>query len=56
MEIRSLHTDVDYNEALAIVSKLVDTDPGPGTPDGTRLAILTALIEQYEARHFPLER
>ncbi|BCM08635.1 hypothetical protein MAFF241647_29920 [Ralstonia solanacearum] len=55
MDIRPLHTEKDYNEALAIVSALVDADPAPGTPDGDRLEILSTLIERYEATHFPLE-
>jgi len=55
MEIRPLHTEADYDEALAIVSKLVDADPAPGTPDGDHLEILATLIESYESKHFPLE-
>ncbi|MDC6177903.1 transcriptional regulator [Ralstonia solanacearum] len=54
MDIRPLHTEKDYNEALAIVLALVDADPAAGTPDGDRLEILSTLIEHYEARYFPL--
>jgi hypothetical protein len=28
----------------------------PGTPDGDRLAALAAVVEEYEAQHFPLTR
>jgi HTH-type transcriptional regulator/antitoxin HigA len=56
MEIRPLHTEEDYNAALAIVSELVDADPAPDTPDGDRLDILSILVERYENEHFPIER
>lgn len=52
MVVQALRTEGDYNEALAIVSKLVDAEPEPGAADGVRLEIITALIEQYEAKHF----
>lgn len=56
MDIRPLHTDDDYRAALADVSELVDRDPEPGTQEGDRLEVLAALVEQYEAEHFRLER
>lgn len=55
MEIRPLHTEADYKEALAAVSALVDADPAAGTHDGDRLEILAMLVERYEAEHFPLD-
>ncbi|KVR09934.1 helix-turn-helix domain-containing protein [Burkholderia ubonensis] len=55
MEIRPIHNEHDYKEALRIVSALVDADPAPGTPDGDRLEILAILVERYEAEHFPLD-
>ncbi|MCY0858574.1 MULTISPECIES: helix-turn-helix domain-containing protein [unclassified Cupriavidus] len=55
MDIRPLHTEDDYQAALADVSALVDIDPAPGTPEGDRLEIMATLIERYEADHFPLE-
>jgi HTH-type transcriptional regulator / antitoxin HigA len=56
MDIRPLRTDDDYRAALAGVSALVDRDPEPGTPEGDRLEVLSALVEHYEAEHFRLER
>jgi HTH-type transcriptional regulator/antitoxin HigA len=53
MEIRPIHNEHDYKQALQVVSGLVDVDPAPGTPDGDRLEVLATLIEQYEAEHFP---
>ncbi|KVN76863.1 transcriptional regulator [Burkholderia stagnalis] len=55
MEIRPIHNEHDYKEALRIVSALVDADPAPGTPDGDRLEILAILVERYEVEHFPLD-
>lgn len=55
MEIRPIHNERDYREALQIVSGLVDVDPAPGTPDGDRLEILATLVERYEAEHFPVD-
>jgi HTH-type transcriptional regulator/antitoxin HigA len=55
MDIRPLHTPTDYQQALAIVSRLVDLDPEVGTPEGDKLEILATLIEAYEQEHFPFD-
>src|SRR6516225_1015155 len=55
MDIRPIHNERDYQEALKIVSGLVDADPVPGTPEGDRLEVLATLVERYEAEHFPLD-
>jgi len=55
MEIRPIHNEHDYKEALQTVSGLVDADPVPGTPEGDRLEVLATLVERYEAEHFPLD-
>jgi len=54
MEIRPIHTESDYKEALRTVSALVDLDPEIGTDDGDKLEILATLIERYEAEEFPM--
>ena len=54
MEIRPIHTEIDYKEALRTVSALVDLDPEIGTDDGDKLEILATLIERYEADKFPM--
>jgi HTH-type transcriptional regulator / antitoxin HigA len=56
MDINPIHTERDYQLALAIASRLVDADPLPDTPDGDRLEALATLIGRYEAEHFPLDR
>ncbi|SOF01739.1 Antitoxin component HigA of the HigAB toxin-antitoxin module, contains an N-terminal HTH domain [Burkholderia sp. OK233] len=55
MEIRPIHNEHDYKEALQTVSGLVDADPAPGTPEGDCLEVLATLVERYEAEHFPLD-
>ncbi|MEM5325697.1 transcriptional regulator [Paraburkholderia sp. JHI2823] len=55
MDIRPIHNERDYHEALQTVSSLVDADPAPGTPEGDRLEILATLVERYETEHFPLD-
>lgn len=53
MDIRPIRTKADYRRALKEVERLWEADPG--TPDGDRVDVLTTLIEDYEARHFPID-
>lgn len=55
MNVHPIRTEEDYKAALKLVSKLVDKDPAPGTPDGDRLEIWGLLVEAYEARHYPID-
>lgn len=55
MNIRPIHSESDYRAALAQVSAYVDHEPEPGSEDGDRFEILAALVEAYEARHFPID-
>ena len=55
MNIRPIHTETDYLAALEQVSAYFDHEPEPGSDEGDRFEILAALIETYEARHFPIE-
>lgn len=54
MDIRPIHTDTDYQDALRDISTLMETDPSAGTPQGDRLDILATLVQAYESRHFPI--
>lgn len=51
--VRPIHTEEDYESALAEVSEVMDAEPG--TPEGDRLDILVTLIEAYEARHWAID-
>jgi HTH-type transcriptional regulator / antitoxin HigA len=55
MNIQPIHNDADYKATLKVVSAYVDNEPEPGTEDGDRFEILVALIEAWEAKHFPIE-
>lgn len=55
MDIKPIHSRADHKAALKLVSKLVDLDPAPSTPDGDMLEVMSTLIAAYEARHFPIE-
>jgi hypothetical protein len=50
-EIRPL-----YEACLAAVQALVEMDPDPETPEGKLLTGLAAVVEQFEAAEFPLDR
>ena len=51
--IRPLHTDDDYERALAEIERYFDKEPEPGTPEADRFDVLAALIAAYEAKLEP---
>lgn len=55
MEIRPVRTEADYKSALKEISRLMESDPELGTPDGDRLDVLATLVQAYEARHYPID-
>lgn len=55
MDIQPIRTKADHKAALKLVSKLVDLDPAPRTPDGDMLDVMSTLVAAYEAKHFPIE-
>lgn len=54
MDIKPIHTDNDYQEALKLASSFFDNEPAPNTPEGNTFDILLTLIESYEAKNFPI--
>lgn len=52
MDIKPIHTDNDYQEALKLASSFFDNEPTPNTPEGNTFEILLTLIESYEAKNF----
>ena len=53
--IKPIKNDLDYEEALALVEELVSQDPEPDTDEADKLAILALLVDDYEAKCFPLD-
>jgi HTH-type transcriptional regulator/antitoxin HigA len=52
MDIKPIHSEVDYQAALKEIENLMESMPG--TPEGDRLDILVTLVEAYEAKNFPI--
>ena len=55
MEIRPIRTEADYRAALKVISRLMESDPDLGTPEGDRLDVIATLVQAYEAKHYPVE-
>lgn len=53
--IRAIRTEADYDWALAEIEQYFLKEPEPGTPAADRFDVLAALIEAYEAKHWPIE-
>lgn len=54
MDVRPLHTEHDYDWALAEVARYFEKQPAPGSADGNRFEVLSVLIKAYEDRHVPI--
>ena len=55
MDIRPINSEADYDWALQQIERYFDNEPASGTPEAARFDVLAALIEHYEARHWPIE-
>lgn len=53
--IRAIRTEADYDWALAEIERYFLKEPEPGTPAAERFDVLAALIDAYEAKHWPIE-
>ena len=54
-QIKIIRTQEDYMDALKLVEVLIESDPDRDSEAGERLALLTTLIKDYEAKQFPSE-
>ena len=54
MTTRLIKNEEDYDKALSRIEELMDAKPGTSEMD--ELELLTALVEMYEERHFPIGR
>ena len=55
MDIRPIHTEGDYEWALAEIAPYFDSEPRLGTPEADRFDVLATLIAAYEDKHWPIE-
>lgn len=53
IKIKVIKTEQDYEEALKLVADLMSRDPDPESEEGEQLNLLSALIQDYEAKVFP---
>ena len=52
MDIKPIHSEVDYLSALKEIENLMEAIPG--TPEADRLDILVTLVAAFEAKNFPI--
>jgi len=50
MNIKPIHNEIDYNNALDRVDALMDLNPALGTAQSDELEVLALLIEKYEEK------
>lgn len=53
--IRPLRNEADYRAALAAIEAYFDKEPKPGTAVADRFDLLALVIEDYEAKRWPIE-
>ena len=51
--IKPIKSESDYQTVLTAIDELMGA--APGTPESDQLEVLVALVEAYEARHWPIE-
>ena len=54
MNIKPIKTEEDYKAALEEISRLIEAEIEPDTPDGDRLEVLSILVEYYEEENYPV--
>lgn len=53
MNISPIHSEQDYENALARIEEIFESKPG--TREGDELELLGILVEEYEKKHFPID-
>ncbi|HEX4080875.1 MAG TPA: helix-turn-helix domain-containing protein [Rhizomicrobium sp.] len=55
MDVRAIRNEADYDWALKEIEQYFEHEPRRSTKQAARFDVLAALIEAYEARHWPIE-
>ncbi|HUV14994.1 MAG TPA: ImmA/IrrE family metallo-endopeptidase [Pelolinea sp.] len=53
MKIKMIHSEEDYQAALALLNGLMDAVPG--SPEEEELDLLSFLVDKFEEEHFPID-
>ena len=53
--VKPIRNQEEYDEALREIEPFFDSEPEPDTPEGDHFEILAMLIEDYEAKHWPVD-
>lgn len=53
MEIHTIKTEEDYNNAVSLINSLLDCVEG--SEDAEKLELLSILVEDYEKKHYQIE-
>ena len=53
--IRPIHSEAEYDAALAEIEQYFDKPPKPRTAEADRFDLLALVIEDYEKKHWPIE-
>ena len=53
MNIKLIKSEADYDKALTAIDGLLGATPD--TPESDKLEVLVALVEAYEAEHWPIK-
>lgn len=55
MNISPIRPPADYQAALKSISRLVEADPAPDSPEGEYLDVMATLMQAYEGKQFPID-
>jgi HTH-type transcriptional regulator / antitoxin HigA len=54
--VRTLRDEDEYQAALKAIRPYFDNEPNPGTAEAENFDAIFMLIENYEAKHYPIPR
>lgn len=52
-DIKPIRNREDYDKAVSLLAELIEKNPQVGTPDDTKIRVLTTLIEDFESATLP---
>ncbi len=53
-ELKPIRNNAEYKSVLSEISRLIDSEPVPGSKKGDRFEVLLMLVEIYEAKLYPI--